>query len=616
MTARRASEAPFGPEHGPVPGDGREPRTRRVPAALAAVAALAIGAVGCANVPTSGRVVSGKAVERADQVDDPYVRLIPVPPKASWAPEQVVSGFLAASGSFDDKQRVARSYLAKPGAWTPGPRPSVTVFKDRLQPVMVRQNAAQATVRVEGEQLGAIRADGQYVADPKKVAVTFDLAKTPQAGWRIAGLSGDAGARLLLTKSDVERAFRTVDLYFFGPDRSALVPNGIFLPLVDRQSLPAQLVQALLGGPTSWLRDAVRSEFPAGTELRGVTVDNKIATVELSGQAASGDLRRMSAQLSWTLRQLSEIRYWKLRIDGEDYTPDGMGDTQPVSRSWEEYAPDGPPDRHNGEAYAMGLAGDLSRLAGDRPQPVMTNDAGRLSRPAVSPDGREAAGLSRKHDQVLVTDLTGDQRLRPLLTGRSRHSRFTAPAFDRNGRLWTVESSADKSWLWVRERGGPPVQVKVWGLGGRQVLAFQVARDGVRAAVIVRIDGKNQVQLGRIIRAPDGALDVGSFLPVSSELPDARDLSWRDYGSLAVLGRKELDETVLPYLMPVGGGAITPLGGGVLDSARTIAASPGAPVLIGTRTSEGPRVCRQRNPREQFSEWTCSIPATDPTYPN
>ncbi|WP_344590614.1 LpqB family beta-propeller domain-containing protein [Actinomadura vinacea] len=581
---------------------------------VTALGAVAMLLLGCASVPSGGRVVSGKRAEGAEQVDDPYVRLIPVRPRPEWGPGQIVSGFLSASASFDDDHTVAREYMSWPGMWRPAPRPAVTVMQDRQDPDVVRENATSATVRVRGRQLGTIDAGGQYTADPKIVEVTFQLAKTAHGLWRLTGLPGEVQNGLLLTKGDVDRAFRTVNLFFFAPDRRTLVPNGIFLPLVNRRDLPAHLVGALLDGPTSWLDPAVKSAFPRGTRLRGrgVTVSKDVATVDLTGEARGGSLERMSAQLGWTLRQLSEIKEWRLQIDGETVAPEGVSSTQPV-RSWQVNDPDG--ISADQTAYVIGAAGHLSQLLQDQPQPVATGTGGRLVRPAVAPDHVEVAGLAPKGDQVLVGDLVaGAANIRTLLRPSGEDSRFTPPSWDRDGRLWTVESSGDKSWLWVRaRRGQAPVRVAHWGLGGRQVLAFRVSRDGVRAAAIVNVDGRAQVQIGRIVH--EGGTDVGSFLPVSSELGGAIDLAWRDYGTLAVLGRKNFDSQVLAYLVPVSGSAISTLGGGALGLPQSIAAAPDEPVLIGTRSSHKKQVCRQRTPREQFSEWVCNIPAADPAYP-
>ncbi|KAB2351502.1 LpqB family beta-propeller domain-containing protein [Actinomadura rudentiformis] len=597
-------------------------RTRRpsiVTAALLMVCVSA-GATACATVPSGGRVVSGKSADRAEQADDPYVRLIPVRPRPGWSPAQIVSGFLYASASFDDGQKVAREYLAGNTGWKLGTRPAVTVFGDaRFEPRIEKMSDTQATVKLAGKQLGAINTDGQYTADPRDVVVSFQLTRTQPGTWRITGLPTEGQVGLLLTKADVDRAFRSMNLYFFTPDQRRLVPNGVFLPLANRRHLATHLVRALLSGPTSWLSPAVKSAFPANTKLLGggVDIDKDVATVNISREAAGGDPERMSAQLSWTLRQLSEIKQWRLKIDGDEVAPDGHEGVQPI-RSWQEYAPDGnlSEELQSVETpYFIGEKGLLSGLSSGEANPLTQSLAYRLVRPAVAPDKMEAAGLSPDRSQVLLTkSLIGAREVQTLLTHQQPGSRFTAPTWDRNNQLWVVETAKKKSWLWVRKRGQPFQRVEHWGLGGREVLALRVARDGVRAAAIVKVDNRTQVQLGRIAYDAKGAIDAGVFLPVSSELVDAIDLSWRDYGTLAVLGRRRSESQVLPYLVPVSGSAISPLGGGIQGEPNSIAASPGAPVYIGTRNGTHNLICHQQSARDQFSEWTCPINGSDPNY--
>ncbi|MFC4910449.1 LpqB family beta-propeller domain-containing protein [Actinomadura gamaensis] len=572
---------------------------------------LALGAAGCAAMPGGGRVTSVKAQERSEQADESYVRVIPVTPQNNWSAKDIVSGFLAASASFDDDHKVAKEYLANANGWRPGPRPSVAVLADRPVPKVIG-SGDQVTVRVTGYQLGIITPDGQYTAFPKSVQADYQVTRNAQHQWRISALPDTLGQTMLLTKNDVEQVFRTFNLYYFAPDRHTLVPNGVFLPLVNREDLPQRVVQAVIAGPTSWLRGAVQSYFPHGTRLLGLTQDKDVVTVDLSKDAADGDVGRMSAQLAWSLGPLSEIKQWRLRIEGRGIvTPPGKSQIQTL-RDWQANTPDGPTsDDHR--VYAIGAAGHLSTVRNNFPIPVTTRAPGRILRPAVSPDLREAAGLSPDAKQLLVTAMTSNAVPRVLRTAQDPEGRFTPPCWDRNGTLWTVETSPGKSMLWKQDPGKPMKQVAHWGLDGREIYALQVARDGVRVAVIAKIDGRKQVQIGRIAKNGD-QVDAGSFVPVSSELTETDDLAWRDYDTLAVLGRKSDNTQVLPYLMPVDGSAVTSLGVGSLGEPVSITATPNAPVLIGTKNSGQSLVCRQSAFRDRDSEWACSIPGSDPTY--
>ncbi len=90
--------------------------------------------------------------------------------------------------------------------------------------------------------------------------------------------------------------------------------------------------------------------------------------------------------------------------------------------------------------------------------------------------------------------------------------------------------------------------------------------------------------------------------PGQPELQDAVDLAWRDYGTLAVLGRAKRDSQTLPFLMPISGSAITSLGVG---SSANPAPSPPPPA---PRSSSAPS--RPARPRS-----AASAPPPTPTAP-
>ncbi len=602
-----------------VDWEARRGRVRAV--GLVAVALCLLGVAGCVNVPTGGRVASGRAAERAGPVDDPYVRLIPVPPGKDWPPALIVQGFLTASAAFDDRHAVARMYLAPKVDWGPDPRPGVTVYEGSLNvgpPVESDSDGAGTRIQVTGRQLGTIGQDGQYQAISSKVNEAFQLGKDANGQWRITGLPEALHTGLLLGRRDVDRAFRTLNLYFFVPDGTVLVPNPIFLPLINRRELPSQLVRAVLSGPTSWLGRAVRTEFPPGTSLLGDRVDvtDGVATVNLSRQAARGSLSGMSAQLMWTLRQLPEVTRMRLEIDGEPVSPRGVGETQ-EPQDWRNNDADVmTPGRAFRPAYLRAGNGQLQELNGDHVEPVGRPGGFRLYHPAVSLDEGFVAGLDQSSGTVLLGDLNGATPRRAL--GASEGGRFITPSWDRVGALWMVENHRGGSRLWVKDQGRAPVEVGEWELRGQTVKALRVARDGVRMAAIVETGGHEQIQIGRVVRGRTGVASVSYFLPISSEIVDAEDLAWRNANELAVLGTTQRQPHMVSYHVPVSGGQIRPVGTGGGDMI-SIAALPHSPLLVGMRMEEKgknvAKICRQRDESDPIGEWNCFATGHDPIYP-
>jgi hypothetical protein len=590
----------------------------------AALVAVTVCAAGCVNVPTGGPVSAGQPAERAAPLDDPYVRLIPVPPGRDWLPQQIVQGFLTASASFDDGHAVAKMYLAPNVDWEPGPQPEVTVYDGSLTFAPVGADADEDISRwqVTGTQLGTIRADGQYEARSGRVDQTFQLTRAAAGRWRITGLPHGLRNGMLLGQRDVERAFRTLNLYFFAPDRTVLVPNPIFLPLVNRRDLPSQLVRAELAGPTNWLGEAVRSEFPRGTRLLGDEIDvtEGIATVNLSKEAAKGSLSGMSAQLMWALRQLPEVAGMRLQIDGNTVSPPGKGATQ-TAQDWRNNDADLRPAQSQQLAYLRAGNGRFQQLRGDIVTNVeATTGVPLLHQPAISLDGGSVAGLNASRDAVLAGQIGGAAPQTVLRATPGGH--FTKPTWDRTGTFWVVENNGrGNSRLWLKEFGKEPVQASLWGLNGHTVTALRIARDGVRVAAIADMDRRRQIQIGRIIRIPGGTRSASSFLPISSEIVDAKDLAWRNANELAVLGATQREAQVAPYLIPVSGGAIRKFGTGGGDM-TSITALPRAPVLVGMKVKDEntnkveARICRQQDESDPLSGWTfCKHKGHEPAYP-
>ncbi len=85
---------------------------------------------------------------------------------------------------------------------------------------------------------------------------------------------------------------------------------------------------ALLAGPDEVASDAgMSTEIPDGTRLNSVVIDNGAATVDLSGEFASGggslSMQLRVAQVVFTLTQFDSVDEVDIRLDGE--AVDGIG---------------------------------------------------------------------------------------------------------------------------------------------------------------------------------------------------------------------------------------------------------------------------------------------------
>ncbi|MCX6423749.1 MAG: hypothetical protein NTV96_04110, partial [Actinobacteria bacterium] len=147
-----------------------------------------------------------------------FIRVIARSPRDGMTPTQIVQGFLDASASFDGDHAVAREYLtgSANSRWLPGLQVSVY---DGAAVV----TSSGSSVTLTASQSGRIDEIGRYVvASPgQDLRGSFQLVRDGTQ-WRIDRLPQG----LLLSASDVDRAYRSFAVYFFNPSFSALVPDA------------------------------------------------------------------------------------------------------------------------------------------------------------------------------------------------------------------------------------------------------------------------------------------------------------------------------------------------------------------------------------------------------
>jgi germination protein M len=110
----------------------------------------------------------------------------------------------------------------------------------------------------------------------------------------------------------------------------------------------ATAIASLLEGPTAGEAEAgITTAIPAGTQLLGVSVQDRIATADLSGEYQSGggslSIMMRLAQLVYTLTQFPTVDAVRLELDGEPvevFSGEGLVLENPVGRNdFEELLP-------------------------------------------------------------------------------------------------------------------------------------------------------------------------------------------------------------------------------------------------------------------------------------
>lgn len=582
-------------------------------ACLVLAAALGVALAGCARIPTSGPVRAGGdlRVERGEDVVLP----IGQPPRRGAGPAEIVAGFLQSSADFQSDHAVARQYLTPAAGQRWRPERGTVVYDPSGVPTLPGETPVGGSVVVTaaGAERGRIAADGRFSRSAPDAVVSRQFrVQRVEGQWRIAQLPDG----LLLTTSDVRESYRPVALYFLAPGGGTLVPDTVLLP--ELPGLTTKVVVRLLRGPTSVLRGAVTTAFPEGTSLvvPSVPVRDGVASVQLDAQALQADdqaREQMSAQLVWTLKQLSGVLRVKIRAGGKDLTVPGASAEQPTT-AWPQYDPD--LLAASPTAYAV-VGGRVGRYVEGKFVPVGGGGGGgdaRLRSPAVSLDGQQLAVVSAD-GRTLQTG-----RLAPgsALVTRLRGGDLSAPSWDRENNLWVVDWATGRL-LYLAEGTDQPQQVQLpAGLSDGALRAVSVARDGARLALLrgtgrasaLLVAGISRVDTADS-RVPSGQLV--SLVGLREPVPGLRwlsDVGWADATQVVALG--SLDGAASrPYLVAVDGFEIRdvePLAGLVTVSAAPPQAPQGPPLVAGTRDG-------QLAQYTSSDGWTVLGPGADPAYP-
>jgi germination protein M len=131
---------------------------------------------------------------------------------------------------------------------------------------------------------------------------------------------------------------RSISLSVWFNSGETLFPAHRTVPAT--QAVGTAALKALLAGPTSAeIAGGVGTQLPAGTRLRGLSIVNGVATVDLSSEFGGGggvasETMRL-AQVVYTIAQFPTVRSVTFRLDGRPitvFTGDGIVLDHPVTR--------------------------------------------------------------------------------------------------------------------------------------------------------------------------------------------------------------------------------------------------------------------------------------------
>jgi len=545
-----------------------------------------------AQVPTDSSVQQGDA-SGTDQQDQ-FIRVIPQGPRTGMTAVQVVQGFLDASAAAEDDHAVARDYLTSQAAARWRPDSGVQVFKGTPELTL-----AGTSVLFSAPLVGKISEKGNYAITQGVSALNAKFSLIRQEGqWRIEELPQG----LELSIVDMQRAYRSLSVFYFNPQFNTLVPDSRMIA-VPGNGLATGLMEALLAGPNEWLAPAVRNAFALGVGLnfRNVPIENGVARVDLTADAglATDETRReMAQQIVWTMRQVPEVRAVSITSGGQILSIPGI--PYPIPRDqWPQIDPSGL--ESGASAIVASWSGVLQlnrlnsvRIAGN---PNVTNSA------LVQVVSNKSGGMLAAIDvlgRVWSTTVDSSPSWSQLPIARA----VQWLDFDPSGGLW-IWNEANGLAVW--DAPGPLKSIPVQGLpSGSTVIKAVPSRDGSRVALIARSGVNTSVYLARIVQNVEtNARTISEPIRLARSVSGLVDLDWSGANSLALIGR--LGAGVLQVFdLDLSLGSLVAQGGPV--GPDSIASAPGLPVLVSAKNG----LIYQLD----AGSWTARLNAWSPSYPS
>ena len=483
--------------------------------ALLVVASL----TGCATLPVSGPVRIGPDLAPPSDVNSFYYS--PAAPAPGATESEILSGFLSAGTAPQNDYAIAREFLGESIRATWNPNQELLIQKSTPEVTLTDGG----TAFVEVEVAARVDANGRYETLPTGSTRVLEFSFTEEAGQIRISSAPDV---TIVIRPVFDVVFRSYSVYFLDQSKKSLVPELRWFPA--NPATGTKLVNALLAGPSDWLKPAVVSAIPTGTvlSLDAVTVQQEVALVDLSARAlvaSFSDRSLMKAQLVATLSQLPTIT--RVAVSIERSAQDIPDSQIPLITS----AP--------GALVALDDDG-LGAVSAAAPDSIPTGLEFFSSRTVTGLAVSASKVAAVTGTGVFEADLDSPGDSSELVDPRSS---LVSVSYDQLGYLWLVSGSQ------VSVDAKP---LRATWLTDQTITAFSLSAEGSRAALIVDRGATRQVLVSSVIRDQYGApIELAPPLSLASELSNPTLVSWFDAVTLSILNTQPEASSVA--LVSIGG---------------------------------------------------------------
>jgi hypothetical protein len=504
---------------------------------------------GCASLPIAGPVRIGPDLVPTTDGDSFYYS--PSSPFDGASQTEILNGFIAAGTGPQNDYAVAREYLSESIRSSWNPNQEVLIQRSSPQVVISDQDTAELVVDVAA----TVDADGKYQVTPLGTGRVLEFSFVLEdSQWRLSAVP-DA---TVLIRPVFDVVFSGYSVFFLDRQKRFLVPELRWFPTTPATG--TRLANALLGGPSSWLKPAVVSAIPTGTRLSidAVTVENGVALVDLTARAlvaSRADRSLMKSQLEATLSQLTNVSQVAISIE----------------RAMQEIVDS---DNETGELGVRSLA-----VVGEEGLELLASSQESIFEAGKNFFGQSELSeiaLSGQSGWIAILTDSGVLRTKGDRPGAEVERIDTRAAiagieFDSQEYLWSISRATNSEIIATAPSLEQSIISATW-LNGQSVRAFAIAPGGSKIAMLVQGPSRTRVLVSAVVRNLTGTpIELAEPIEVAGELADPSSISWIDQITVATVNTASGSTSAL--LSTIGG------------TSRQIPALPGTRKIVAAGTS-------------------------------